>query len=106
MIKDPANMIANATRETASERRKELRLAIPWECIEYLSHDDPDKKSFMGMVINSSKSGLCMTSIKQLSVGQRLRIISNIPGHSRTAIVCWAEYETVTFCRCGLKFIE
>ena len=88
------------------ERRKYTRQLVPYTAVECHCTLDPDGLIFDGLVVNISKSGICINTLKLLDRGQKIYFKSNDSRFCRTAVVRWTENVTPVFFRIGLEFTE
>ena len=87
------------------QKRKYPRYEVPYtvaECV--LSHDESEV-SFIGLIRNYSKGGVCIHTSQSLTTGQTISIESKDPKLSETAIVRWLKDDSVSSFRVGLEFI-
>ena len=87
------------------QKRKYPRYEVPYtvaECV--LSHDESEV-SFIGLIRNYSKGGVCIHTSQPLGKGQTISIESKEPKLSETAIVRWFKDESVSSFRVGLEFV-
>lgn len=87
------------------DKRIEPRYAYP-KTIEYATGSNNEDGFHKGVVINISRSGICLYVYASHSEGQMITIKSNLPVESRTAMVKWIKKVGDGFYKSGLQFIR
>jgi hypothetical protein len=82
------------------------RELVPYADVECYCPLNPEGSIFNGLVLNISKSGICINSLKPIEKGQKIILKSKNPRFSRKAVVRWIENVTLVFFRIGLEFTE
>ncbi|MEW6053483.1 MAG: GAF domain-containing protein [Nitrospirota bacterium] len=62
------------------------------------------KKSYQGMSVNLSRTGMGLVSPLQVQNGQEIQIRSNLPAYSQRAIIRWSMNLNDVLCRAGAEF--
>ena len=85
------------------DKRIEPRYAFP-KTIEYTT--GPDSGQHKGVIINISKSGICLYMYETHGKGQTITIKSNLPVEPRTAAIRWVKEVSDGFYQTGLQFVQ
>ena len=87
------------------QKRKHPRYEVPYTIAECVLSNDENEVSFIGLIRNYSKGGVCIHTSQPLATGQTISIESKDPKLSETAVVRWFKDESVSSFRVGLVFI-
>lgn len=90
--------------ERTEEKRKEQRYAYP-KTIEYTTGLDNGDVFHRGVVVNISKSGICLYVYAAHTEGQLITIRSSLPVDPRTAVVKWVKKISEGFYQSGMEFV-
>lgn len=87
------------------EKRRHPRSEFPYTVAECVLSHDGSEVNFVGLICNCSESGVCLHTSHALTNGQTIRIQSEDPKLSETAIVRWFKNESACSYKIGLEFI-
>ncbi len=89
----------------SGEHRSDPRYAYP-KTVEYTITSLDDSDTFKGVVVNISKTGICLYLYAIHAEGETITIKSGLPVQSRTAMVKWIKKVNEGFYKAGLEFIQ
>ena len=104
MIKNSSS-VEGGTNMTL-ERRRHPRKEVPYNLADCILSHTGNEISFVGLICNYSKSGVCLNTTQGLDAGQTITIKSKDLELSKTAVVRWAKNESVCSYKIGLEFVE
>lgn len=88
-----------------AERREYRRCVFP-STLEYVMKPEAGGRTFKGVALNISESGICIYTSNELEEGQVVSIISVLPVPSRKAVVRWTRSLNEDVCKAGLMFVK
>ena len=100
------DIAAGKLRVVSPERRRFPRYDVPWPLVECVKVNEAQKAIFLGAMVNYSKSGFCLNTMKQLREGQEVTIRCGVRELSRRAVVRWSKEATKFFYRAGLEVFD
>lgn len=91
--------------EGAVEKRNEPRYDCP-KTIEYITGSNDSSGQHIGVVINISRTGICLYVYETHNEGQTITIKSSLPVEPRTATVRWVKKVSDGLYKSGLQFVQ
>jgi hypothetical protein len=88
----------------SSESRKHIRKDVAF-FTGYSKHSSSVEVALDGVIINISKSGICLLTPEALNNGERISIKCNANSPARRATVRWCKQYEDCHCRAGLEFV-